>query len=76
MGLTEASQEKLHTGITDNVRISDSYPEWRSPESGRRDAVHQYATGLAGISDASWLPPSRWDNGIPGLLLTTTSTGQ
>ncbi|OMP56828.1 fimbria/pilus outer membrane usher protein [Serratia marcescens] len=26
-------------------------------------------------SDASWLPPSRWDNGIPGLLLDYNANG-
>ncbi len=46
-----------------------------TPESGRRDAVHQYAAGWLEYSDASRLPPSRWDNGIPGLLFDYNING-
>lgn len=45
-----------------------------TPESGRRDAVHQYATGTAGIFRCIGCR-RRWDNGIPGLLFDYNING-
>ncbi|MFO6428249.1 FimD/PapC N-terminal domain-containing protein [Escherichia coli] len=74
MGLTEASQEKVTYWNNGQCADFSRLPGVEIRPS-RRDAVHQYAAGLAGYSDASWLPPSRWDNGIPGLLFDYNING-
>ncbi len=76
MGLTETSQEKVTYWNEGNVRISASCRGWKYVRIWPRDTVYQYATGLAGVLRRLLAPPSRWDNGIPGLLLDYNINGQ
>ncbi|EBG4357939.1 PapC/FimD family outer membrane usher protein [Salmonella enterica subsp. enterica] len=76
MGLTTASREKV--AFHDNGQCADF---------SALPGVEMRANPAEGIlylnvpqawleySDASWLPPSRWDNGIPGLLFDYNING-
>ncbi|EFC1642170.1 PapC/FimD family outer membrane usher protein [Escherichia coli] len=77
MGLTEASQRKVAyrsdrlcadfhqlPGVDIRPNIAEGVLNINMPQ-----AWLEY-------SDASWLPPSRWDNGIPGLLFDYNVNGR
>ncbi|EKA6275307.1 fimbria/pilus outer membrane usher protein [Salmonella enterica] len=76
LGLTEATLKKL--GTWNNGQCTDFR---RVPATS---LTPDLSAGVLNIvipqawleySDASWLPPSRWDNGIPGLLLDYNANG-
>lgn len=69
MGLTEASQEKItywNNGQCADFRLLSGV-EIR-PNPAEEMLYINIPQAWLEYSDASWLPPSRWDNGIPGLL--------
>ncbi|HAW2654331.1 TPA: fimbria/pilus outer membrane usher protein [Escherichia coli] len=76
MGLTEASQEKIT--YWDNGQCADlsQLPgvEIRPNPAEGMLYINMPQAWLE-YSDASWLPPSRWDNGIPGLLFDYNING-
>ncbi|STE89122.1 fimbrial usher protein PixC [Escherichia coli] len=76
MGLTAASQEKVTYWNNGSVRISASCRGWRYARIRQKGCCTSICRrpGLE-YSDASWLPPSRWDNGIPGLLFDYNING-
>lgn len=76
MGLTTASREKVT--FRDNGRCADfsALPgvEIRTNPAEGILYINMPQAWLE-YSDASWLPPSRWDNGIPGLLFDYNING-
>ncbi|HAO9088964.1 TPA: fimbria/pilus outer membrane usher protein [Escherichia coli] len=76
MGLTEASQEKVT--YWNNGQCADfsqlSGVEIRPNPAEGMLYINMPQAWLE-YSDASWLPPSRWDNGIPGLLFDYNING-
>ncbi|HBR2043253.1 TPA: fimbria/pilus outer membrane usher protein [Klebsiella pneumoniae] len=77
MGLTVASQEKVT--YWNNGQCADfsqlSGVEIR-PNPAEGVLYINMPQAWLEYSDASWLPPSRWDNGIPGLLLDYNINGR
>ncbi|EHY0218368.1 fimbria/pilus outer membrane usher protein [Salmonella enterica] len=76
MGLTTASQEKVTWW--NNGKCADfaqlSGVEIRPNPAEGLLYINMPQAWLE-YSDATWLPPSRWDNGIPGLLLDYNVNG-
>ncbi len=76
MGLTEASQEKVtywNNGQCADLRQLPGVEIRPNPAEGML-YINMPQAWLE-YSDASWLPPSRWDNGIPGLLFDYNING-
>ncbi len=76
MGLTEASQEKVtywNNGQCADFRQLSGVEIRPNPAEGML-YINMPQAWLE-YSDASWLPPSRWDNGIPGLLFDYNING-
>ncbi|EPR6208141.1 fimbria/pilus outer membrane usher protein [Escherichia coli] len=76
MGLTEASQEKVtywNNGQCADFRLLSGV-EIRPNPAEEMLYINMPQAWLE-YSDASWLPPSRWDNGIPGLLFDYNING-
>ncbi|HFL7628812.1 TPA: fimbria/pilus outer membrane usher protein, partial [Escherichia coli] len=76
MGLTEASQEKItywNNGQCADFRQLSGVEIRPNPAEGML-YINMPQAWLE-YSDASWLPPSRWDNGIPGLLFDYNING-
>lgn len=69
LGLTAASQEKITYWHNGECADFSALPgvEFRSDMASGMLFINMPQAWLE-YSDASWLPPSRWDNGIPGLL--------
>ena len=76
MGLTEESKEKIT--YWDNARCADFSlllgVEIR-PDTAKGILNINMPQAWLEYSDASWLPPSQWDNGIPGLLFDYNING-
>lgn len=76
LGLTEASQKKLRTWHQgDCVDFRGLPGTVLSPDLGQSSLAINIPHAWLEYSDASWLPPSRWDNGIPGLLFDYNVNG-
>ncbi|WP_258126446.1 fimbria/pilus outer membrane usher protein [Escherichia coli] len=76
MGLTEASQEKVtywNNGQCANLRQLPGVEVRPNPAEGML-YINMPQAWLE-YSDSSWLPLSRWDNGIPGLLFDYNING-
>ncbi len=76
MGLTEASQEKVtywNNGQCADFRLLSGV-EIR-PNPAEEMVYINIPQAWLEYSDTSWLPPSRWDNGIPGLLFDYNING-
>lgn len=75
-GLTEAAQEKLghwnNDRCIDLSKISGAVIEPDMSEAALNISMPQ---AWLEYSDASWLPTSRWEEGIPGLLLDYNVNG-
>ncbi|EGO4438799.1 fimbria/pilus outer membrane usher protein [Escherichia coli] len=76
MGLTEASQEKVTYWNNGQCADFSRLPgvEIRPNPAEGMLYINMPQAWLE-YSDASWLPPSRWDNGIPGLLFDYNING-
>ncbi|AOM58096.1 fimbria/pilus outer membrane usher protein [Escherichia coli] len=76
MGLTEASQEKVTYWNNGQCADLSQLPgvEIRPNPAEGMLYINMPQAWLE-YSDASWLPPSRWDNGIPGLLFDYNING-
>lgn len=76
MGLTEASQEKVTYWNNGQCADLSQLPgvEIRPNPAEGMLYINMPQAWLE-YSDASWLPPSRWDNGIPGLLFDYNFNG-
>lgn len=76
MGLTEASQEKVTYWNDGQCADFSQLPgvEIRPNPAEGMLYINMPQAWLE-YSDASWLPPSRWDNGIPGLLFDYNING-
>lgn len=76
MGLTETSQEKVTYWNDGQCADLSQLPgvEIR-PNLAEGILYINMPQAWLEYSDASWLPPSRWDNGIPGLLLDYNING-
>ncbi|HCR3451253.1 TPA: fimbria/pilus outer membrane usher protein, partial [Citrobacter werkmanii] len=76
MGLTVASREKVTWWNNGQCADFAQLPgvELRSNPAEGLLYINMPQAWLE-YSDASWLPPSRWDNGIPGLLLDYNING-
>lgn len=76
MGLTEASQEKITYWNNGQCADLSQLPgvEIRPNPAEGMLYINMPQAWLE-YSDASWLPPSRWDNGIPGLLFDYNING-
>ncbi|EFN9614270.1 PapC/FimD family outer membrane usher protein [Escherichia coli] len=76
MGLTEASQEKVtywNNGQCADFRLLSGVEILPNPAE---EIVYiNIPQAWLEYSDTSWLPPSRWDNGIPGLLFDYNING-
>ncbi|ECV4068481.1 PapC/FimD family outer membrane usher protein, partial [Salmonella enterica] len=69
LGLTEASRKKVGTWHQGQCADFRGLPgAVLSPDLGAGTLTVNIPQAWLEYSDASWLPPSRWDNGIPGLL--------
>ncbi|WP_334413228.1 fimbria/pilus outer membrane usher protein [Escherichia coli] len=76
IGLTEESQEKItywNNGQCADFRLLSGV-EIRPNPAEEMLYINMPQAWLE-YSDASWLPPSRWDNGIPGLLFDYNING-
>ncbi|EMS9655031.1 fimbria/pilus outer membrane usher protein [Escherichia coli] len=76
MGLTMSSQEKVtywHNGQCADLSQLPGKEIHPNPAEGMLH-INMPQVWLE-YSDASWLPPSRWDNGIPGLLFDYNING-
>ncbi|MCU6343575.1 fimbria/pilus outer membrane usher protein, partial [Escherichia coli] len=70
MGLTEASRKKITYDRNGLCADFSQLPGVRiRPDMTEGVLKINIPQVWLEYSDASWLPPSRWDNGIPGLLL-------
>ncbi|KAE9728702.1 fimbria/pilus outer membrane usher protein [Escherichia coli] len=70
MGLTEASQKKVIYWNNEQCADLSQLPGVEiHPNPAEGILYINMPQAWLEYSDASWLPPSRWDNGIPGLLL-------
>ncbi|EGH4617406.1 fimbria/pilus outer membrane usher protein [Escherichia coli] len=76
MGLTAASQEKVTYWNNGQCADLSQLPgvEIRPNPAEGMLYINMPQAWLE-YSDASWLPPSRWDNGIPGLLFDYNING-
>ncbi|EHP1067619.1 fimbria/pilus outer membrane usher protein [Escherichia coli] len=76
MGLTPASQEKVTYWNNGQCADFSQLPgvEIRPNPAEGMLYINMPQAWLE-YSDASWLPPSRWDNGIPGLLFDYNING-
>ncbi|EHQ9355003.1 fimbria/pilus outer membrane usher protein [Salmonella enterica] len=76
LGLTEASQKKVGTWHQGECVDFRGLPgAVLSPDLGQSVLALSIPQAWLEYSDASWLPPSRWDNGIPGLLFDYNANG-
>ena len=76
MGLTEVSQEKITYWNNEQCADLSLLPgvEIR-PNTAQGILYVNMPQAWLEYSDASWLPPSQWDNGIPGLLFDYNISG-
>ncbi|EEA2717981.1 fimbria/pilus outer membrane usher protein [Salmonella enterica subsp. enterica serovar Urbana] len=76
LGLTEASRKKVGTWHQGECLDFRSLPGVvLSPDLGQSALEMRIPQAWLEYSDASWLPPSRWDNGIPGVLFDYNASG-
>lgn len=76
LGLTEASRKKVGTWHQGQCADFRGLPgAVLSPDLGAGTLTVNIPQAWLEYSDASWLPPSRWDNGIPGLLFDYNVSG-
>lgn len=69
IGLTEASLEKVTYGESGHCADFSQLPGVTiRPDTAEGVLQINVPQVWLEYSDAAWLPPSRWDNGIPGLL--------
>lgn len=76
LGLKEASRQKVgawHQGQCADFRGLPGVQI--TPDLSRSRVNLNIPQAWLEYSDASWLPPSRWDNGIPGVLLDYNASG-
>lgn len=76
LGLTEDARKKLefwHQG--ECVDFSNLPGVQLQPDIGKSGLNLSIPQTWLEYSDPSWLPPSRWDNGIPALLLDYNASG-
>ncbi|EAM6659642.1 fimbria/pilus outer membrane usher protein [Salmonella enterica] len=70
MGLTESAQQKLGTWRDGTCADFSALPGvMLKPDLAKGALNISIPQAWLEYSDSSWLPPSRWDNGIPGVLL-------
>ncbi|MFX2611803.1 fimbria/pilus outer membrane usher protein [Enterobacter mori] len=76
IGFTQASLEKI-TYDADGKCANFSKLAGVEPRLSQGEGILNIIvpTALLEYSDASWLPPSRWENGIPGFLLDYNLNG-
>lgn len=76
MGLTVASQEKVTYWNNGQCADLSQLPGVEIRPNPAEGMLHiNMPQAWLEYSDASWLPPSRWDNGIPGLLFDYNING-
>lgn len=76
MGLTEASQEKVMYWNKGQCADLSQLPGVEIRPNPAEGVLYiNMPQAWLEYSDASWLPPSRWDNGIPGLLFDYNING-
>ncbi|EBJ5852877.1 fimbria/pilus outer membrane usher protein [Salmonella enterica] len=76
LGLKEASRQKVGTWHQGQCADFRALPGVQiTPDLSRSRVNLNIPQAWLEYSDASWLPPSRWDNGIPGLLLDYNASG-
>ncbi|HAK8512259.1 TPA: fimbria/pilus outer membrane usher protein [Salmonella enterica subsp. enterica serovar Potsdam] len=76
LGLTDASRKKVGTWHQGECADFRGLPgAVISPDLGQSVLALNIPQAWLEYSDASWLPPSRWDNGIPGVLLDYNANG-
>ncbi|EBL5818965.1 fimbria/pilus outer membrane usher protein [Salmonella enterica subsp. enterica serovar Muenchen] len=76
MGLTEASLKKVGTWHQGQCADFRGLPGAElTPDLGQSALTVSIPQAWLEYSDASWLPPSRWDNGLPGLLFDYNGSG-
>ncbi|EAB6708044.1 PapC/FimD family outer membrane usher protein [Salmonella enterica subsp. enterica] len=76
LGLTDASRKKVGTWHKGECADFRGLPgAVLSPDLGQSVLALNIPQAWLEYSDASWLPPSRWDNGIPGVLLDYNANG-
>lgn len=75
-GLTEASMEKVRFQGNDKCAdFSDLSGILIKPDMSEGSLNINMPQAWLEYSDASWLPPSRWENGIPGILFDYNVNG-
>ncbi|HGX0390551.1 TPA: fimbria/pilus outer membrane usher protein, partial [Escherichia coli] len=76
MGLTVASQEKVTYWNNGQCADLSQLPGVEIRPNPAEGVLYiNMPQAWLEYSDASWLPPSRWDNGIPGLLFDYNING-
>ncbi len=76
MGLTEDSQEKVIYWNNEQCADLSLLPGVEIRPNTTQSMLHINIPQVwLEYSDASWLPPSQWDNGIPGLLFDYNING-
>ncbi|ECI4646641.1 PapC/FimD family outer membrane usher protein [Salmonella enterica subsp. salamae] len=76
LGLKENARAKVRTWRQGQCADFSSLPGVQfEPDLGSGVLNLSIPQAWLEYSDASWLPPSRWDNGIPGLLLDYNANG-
>lgn len=76
MGLTTASREKVSFSTSDHCANLSALPGVEIRANPAEGVLYiNVPQAWLEYSDTSWLPPSRWDNGIPGLLFDYNING-
>ncbi len=76
MGLTTASREKVSFSASDHCANLSALPGVDIRANPAEGVLYiNVPQAWLEYSDTSWLPPSRWDNGIPGLLFDYNING-
>lgn len=76
MGLTTASREKVSFSTSDHCADLSALPGVEIRANPAEGVLYiNVPQAWLEYSDTSWLPPSRWDNGIPGLLFDYNING-
>ena len=76
MGLTTASREKVSFSTSDHCADLSALPGVDIRANPAEGVLYiNVPQAWLEYSDTSWLPPSRWDNGIPGLLFDYNING-
>ncbi|HAF4902340.1 TPA: fimbria/pilus outer membrane usher protein [Salmonella enterica] len=76
LGLTDAARKKVGTWHSGQCIDFRNLPGVQvSPDLTHSGVNLSVPQAWLEYSDASWLPPSRWDDGIPGLLVDYNASG-